>query len=88
MDEFRVWENDYPYNCVDVLVIPSGNTWLPDVAQMNSEGRYSLMTMAGEKVRVLNNGHSYYSPGGTFDIFCDFDLSLFPFDTQVANFDF
>ena len=49
MDQFRVWEYDYPYNCVDLLVIPGESTWLPDVAQMNSEGRYSLMTMAGER---------------------------------------
>ena len=49
---------------------------------MNSESRYVLMNMPDEKIRVYKNGLSVYSPGGTFEIYCDFDLTLFPFDTQ------
>ena len=82
MDEFRVWKDDYPYNCVDYVVLPATNVWLPDIAQMNAEGRYTLMSMVGEKVRVYSYGYTIYSPGGTFMAFCDFDLTLFPFDTQ------
>ena len=86
MDEFRVWEDNYPDNCVDYVVLPSDELWLPDIAQMNSEGRYGLMRMEGEKVRVYKNGQAYYSPGGTFAFFCDFDLTMFPLDTQVLLF--
>lgn len=70
MDEFRVWKDDFPYNCVDYVVLPATDVWLPDIAQMNAEGRYTLMSMVGEKVRIYSNGYTIYSPGGTFMAFC------------------
>ena len=53
---------------------------------MNAEGRYELLFKEGEKVRIYKNGESFYAPGGTFAFFCDFDLSLFPFDTQTCAY--
>ena len=52
---------------------------------MNSEGRYTLMNKEGEKVRIYNNGMAFYAPGGTFRMFCELNLKMFPFDTQICS---
>ena len=38
-----------------------------------------------EKMRVSSDGTISYRPGGTFTVFCDFDLTYFPFDIQNCS---
>ena len=58
--------------------------WIPELAIINAEDRWGL-TRSAEKVAIYANGYFRYEPGGLIKTECTFDLTLFPFDTQICS---
>ena len=87
-DEFRVWNNSFPYNCSKTIVVPHGpeiGAWIPELLVTNDEKGWEITRSSDEKLAINSNGLTFFSPGGVFKTECSFDLSLFPFDTHHCS---
>ena len=84
-DEFRVWKDVYPLNCLDKIIVPHGidsGLWLPDVAIVTADSFYELPKSDLYPVRITSGGMVDFSPGGFIRFNCKMNLNLFPFDSM------
>ena len=88
-DEYLVWKDEYPYNCVEEIHVMSEHFWLPDIALSNGRDNvYSTMMMSNMRTRLKSNGETMHGPVGVFAVFCDLNLTNFPFDSQICSLRF
>ena len=60
--------------------------WVPNMALMNAaEHRFEATQSKDELIIVQPDGWTLYSPTSIIETECKFDLSLFPFDTQICE---
>ena len=84
-DDYRIWEDIFPLNCVERITIPHGvdtGIWLPDTAIVTADTFYELSKSEHYQVRVHSDGQVDFSPGGFIRFSCKINLNLFPFDSM------
>ena len=87
-DEFRVWNNTPPYNCVKSITLsrsPQFGIWIPDLIINNAENPDEITRSRATLLELASDGRTKFFPGGIMKIECSFDLTLFPFDTQKCQ---
>ena len=84
-DEYRVWNNTFPYNCSKRTMIPATKVWIPDIMIRNSEQRFLTRDRNGEDVVIYSDGYSSRSVSGTITFYCPLNMAMFPFDVQTCS---
>ena len=87
-DEFRIWNNTFPLNCIDTVAMPFGHdtkVWTPNIFFSNSRVAYQRIQDPNELVRIRKDGLVTHAPGGVFQSFCKLKLFLFPYDVQKCE---
>ena len=87
-DQFRIWNNTYPFACVKELTLnyEKAMIWKPDIVLWNSQIVFFMSSSAGpNELCIRNDGNTIMYPGGDLTFSCPFDLTLFPFDIQHCN---
>ncbi|XP_067671731.1 neuronal acetylcholine receptor subunit beta-3-like [Haliotis asinina] len=83
MDDSLKW-NSSDFGGQDNLFLSTDGVWLPDLIVQTVTQRTLFWEQSG-LVFVRNSGLVNWTPGDLFSTTCDFDVSYFPFDTQVCN---
>ena len=68
-DEYRVWQDTFPYNCSTRAIIPATRVWIPDMVIKNSEQQFLPTDRSGEDVVVHNDGFATRSVSGTITFY-------------------
>ena len=87
-DEFRVWQDVFPFNCLENIVMPHGDDsgmWLPDVAVTTADAFYELPKSYQYPIRLHSHGKVDFAPGGFIRFQCKMNLNLFPFDDMKCS---
>ena len=84
-DEYRIWNETFPYNCKKRFVFPTEQLWIPDVIISNSFQRFLPMQRDRENIVMSSDGMAFHQFSGEIEFKCSLDLSLFPFDNQICT---
>ena len=85
LDEYRVWQDIFPYNCSKKAVIPSNQLWIPDMVISNSEQLRLPRETDGIDIMIDSDGTSARSVSGTITFYCPLNMAMFPFDVQTCS---
>ena len=84
-DEFRIWNETFPYYCKKRFMFPAELLWIPDLVISNSFQRFLPMQRDRENILIRSDGITRHQFSGEIQFKCSLDLSLFPFDTQICT---
>lgn len=86
--DFDLRWNTSEYNEIEHIYIQKKTIWTPTITLINPY--YELQEVGNERqdelVRVTCDGGVTYTPGSVLDAVCSADVTYFPFDTQVCQF--
>ncbi|XP_060074505.1 neuronal acetylcholine receptor subunit alpha-3-like [Ylistrum balloti] len=78
-----VW-NPATYGGISDMLIPEESVWKPDIAIPNAYHGVKFLYSSNPKVRAKNNGHIIWVTGDRYDLYCNADITHYPFDTQTC----
>ena len=81
-DDFLKWSQKYPYNCINNLIAPKANVWIPDLAILNGQEVQWLLNQKLGKIWLRQDGLVQYTPPFHLAFHCEPDITFFPFDEQ------
>ncbi|XP_032872204.1 acetylcholine receptor subunit gamma-like [Amblyraja radiata] len=82
--DYRLSWNESEYEGIDLLRIPSGLLWLPDIVlENNVDGQFEVAYYAN--VLVYSSGSMYWLPPAIYRSACPIAVTYFPFDWQNCS---
>ena len=87
-DEYRIWNDNFLYNCTKKAIIPSSRIWIPDLVIRSSEQRLLPMDRNGDDVIITSGGISARTVSGSITFNCPLNMAMFPFDVQICMLTF
>ncbi|KAJ9578406.1 hypothetical protein L9F63_005364, partial [Diploptera punctata] len=84
IDEKLKW-NDSEYGGLKVLHVADHEIWQPDIVLYNSATANVVDHYGNTHCLVYPNGEVLWVPPTEFQVFCDLDLRLWPYDTQSCQ---
>ncbi|XP_021374382.1 neuronal acetylcholine receptor subunit alpha-5-like [Mizuhopecten yessoensis] len=80
------WDDLMPYNLdVPVIFTSEEYVWHPALIVENSISDISVISDSGSPILVDSKGSLTWRPSGIFATYCDVDIQLYPFDTQICS---
>ncbi|KAK7112188.1 hypothetical protein V1264_011677 [Littorina saxatilis] len=81
-DTSLAWDTThYPFRNV---LVPASSVWRPSVAIANSVLPSDQLIRSSMAIKVTADGLVRWYPGGSFQVSCKVDITLYPFDTQTC----
>lgn len=83
-DDKLIW-NATEYGNLNSIHLADHEIWQPDITLYNSALGNTIDHYANTLTIVSNSGTVMWVPPFQFQVFCEFDLRLWPFDTQTCE---
>lgn len=80
--ESMIWD-PAKYGSVKRLLLHADDVWFPQLALINPMAQVSKLVYDWTPIRVMYFGRMIMRPVNLFQSICTYDVSHYPFDTQV-----
>ncbi|XP_069122525.1 neuronal acetylcholine receptor subunit beta-3-like [Argopecten irradians] len=83
-DESLYW-NMSNFNYVNHVHSYGQETWLPNIALVNTYGKITMLAEKPATIIIFYNGEVMWISGDSYVVSCEVDITYYPFDTQKCN---
>ncbi|ESO95525.1 hypothetical protein LOTGIDRAFT_56631, partial [Lottia gigantea] len=84
IDELLQWDRD-DYG-IEYITIPDSRRWTPKLMTLNSMNKRSIFSDETHPYLMSYEGKAEWLPATYFTIYCQLDMTNFPFDEQTCEF--